>query len=325
MRKNVSSARTGTSRLRPIFRLTISPRLMRFTIVRGETLIRRAASSTLTASSPFIFSSRCRTFALSVSGRSKDCKHFLLTSFSILMYIGSMTPRQMLGADRQRVAAMAAWLNGDQWRDSCYMLPDGSVFPQREPQPVLEQARRWVSDVLAFRWDLQRWREKHSGDWQHINDGFGLYRPSLSLGLGGKPMYWFEHVEAVALPPHWWAFAELVMNPERDRLGRCQRCQRFYVSEGRYKRQRFCSWRCAHAVAASRYVGRRYAAYRQQRLELAQRLLPGWRPRFGDWKAWLVKRAGHSPVSLTRNFLTRCVFQRKLTPPTEPSKKGLQQ
>jgi hypothetical protein len=181
---------------------------------------------------------------------------------------------------------------------------------------VLAQAGRWVSDVLAFQWDLQRWREKHPADWQQINRGLSLYRPSLILGPGGKSMYYFESAhDRDLLPPHWWAFAELMMNPERERLGRCDRCQRFYVSEGRYKRKRFCSRRCAHAVAASRYVGRRYAAYRQRRLALARRLLRRCGPRCGDWKARLVKATRAGPVRLTRNFLTRCELKRELTPP----------
>jgi hypothetical protein len=227
--------------------------------------------------------------------------------------MGAVT--QVLAEWRRRCAAMAAWLNREPW-GRCYTLPDGNLFPQPEPNIVLEEARRWVSDVVDCGWDLQRWREKHSEDWQRLNGGLSLYRPSLILGPRWEPMYFFEPDTGDLLPSHWWAFAELMMNPERERLGRCDRCGRFYVSEGRYRRKRYCSRRCAHAVAANRYLGRRYAAYRERRLALARRLLRRWRPRYGDWKAWLVAQSQSGPARLTRNFLTRCVAKGEITPPS---------
>ncbi len=190
------------------------------------------------------------------------------------------------------------------------------------------RVRQWVGDVVTLGWDLRCWREKHPRDWHEINSCLGLYRPSIAFLHHGEPQYFFEPSDPAALlPMHWWAFAELIMNPERERLGRCDRCGRFYVSLGWYRRKRYCSWGCAHAVAASRYVGRCYGEYRKQRLELARRLLPHWRPCDGDWKAWLVKEAQlvkepqADTVKLTRNFLTRCEFKRELTAPL-PKKEG---
>jgi hypothetical protein len=216
---------------------------------------------------------------------------------------------------------MAAWLNGEHCTLMPYRLLNGHPFPQPEPKEVMRQMRQWVGDVIGLGWDLERWREKYPGGWKEINDGLGVYCPCIALGEHGAPEFHFEEPDyAPLLPSHWWAFVGLIMNPERERLGRCDRCARFYVSLGRYKRKRYCSWDCAHAVAAKRYLGRRYAEYRGERLALARRLLARWRPSDGDWKGWLVRKTQAGTVDLTRNFLTRCVSRQELTAP--PPKKG---
>jgi hypothetical protein len=218
---------------------------------------------------------------------------------------------------RQELAAVTAWLNCDSWYGRMFELPDGWVFPQQETEEFIEPVRVLVSELIALGWDLFQWRERHPKDWDVFERGLRQYRPLPILDSKRRLMLHYEPVGALVLPSLWWVLVFLLMNPEHGRLGRCPRCQRFYVSKRRYVRRRrlYCSRHCAHNAAASQYVGRQHAAYRKKRLALARRLLRRWRPRFGDWKPWLVSKTRGGPVMLTKNFLTRCELRRELFPP----------
>ena len=227
----------------------------------------------------------------------------------------NMRSREKIAAkNRFELAAIAAGLNGDRWHGPLLELPDGNFFPQSDPEEC-QIVKQWAGDLIRLGWDLRRWRDEHEKDWAHFEQGLALYRPEPYLDGAKQLKFQYLPIDTAGtpiLPSRWWVFALLAGNPERERFGRCYRCQRFYVSEGRYTRKRYCSRRCAHNTAASHYGGRHYATLRKQRLAMALRLLPRWRPSFGDWKGWMVREA---KGLLTRNFLTRCELLRQRTPP----------
>src|SRR5262249_21704427 len=103
--------------------------------------------------------------------------------------------------------------------------------------------------------------KRHFGQWQKANPDLdsilqsvesGTHYLLISSGDGrAQPHLRFYHPvrnqEPVQEPVRYacLAFIELVSSPLWDRVGKCDRCGRYYVSEGAYLRKRFCSRSCA--------------------------------------------------------------------------------
>lgn len=208
---------------------------------------------------------------------------------------------------QSRLLPLAGWLNRERWRGGEF-LPDGSSLDLcQEPKEIVERVRQCIVDVIAEKWDIPRWRKAHLADWEELCRCLALYRLVPVLDHNGQLFDYFEPA-ALATPllaPHWWAFYDLLQNPERERLGRCERCQRFYVSSGRYTRKKFCSQQCARYNAATRYKRKLDRKLRESKLRLARRTLHRWKPRHGDWKRWLVRATKHSRTPLTLRFISR--------------------
>ena len=217
---------------------------------------------------------------------------------------------------RKFVEAVTAWLNGDPWNYPTYTLPDGILFPYPEPKEVLDEVKGWVRQLLDLNWDLKRWRESHKGEWEYIERLMRTYYAIPVLTDRNGLMLHFECADSsLPLGPHVWAFLELLMNPERERLGQCDRCRKFYASTGRYRRKKFCSRRCARNETASRYIARKRRELRDGRLALAKRLLSGYTRRCGPWKPWLVLKTKVTKNPLTLTFLSRAVGKGDLASP----------
>jgi hypothetical protein len=214
----------------------------------------------------------------------------------------------------KRLQATREWLNGRTTRYP-YRLPDGSLFPQVELPENRKKVAEWVTGLIEVHWDLSRWRQIDQGvAWADLNEGLGLYRPSLILTGGGNPEYRFDPSDDECLPSYCLLFADLVMNPEHERLGRCARCRRFYVSTGRYLRKKYCNRNCAQKVASTKYILNRKREARERKITLARKLLPRWTLRYGDWKRWLVRAARHEKPRLTLSFVTRAAKRGELVP-----------
>ena len=229
---------------------------------------------------------------------------------------------------REFIETFAAWLNGGRSDQGKYDLEDGTPFPYTATDEVLDQVRGWVRQLISSDWNLEKWREAHWDVWKEIERRLGGYRPApiLVSNRNGLRLDWsfcYERTDSVLpLDPHVWAFIRLVMNPERERLGLCERCNKFYVSKGRYRRKIFCSLHCARNATVSRYMSRRRYKLRQVKINHAKRLLHGYRSSHGDWKRWLSLETKGTEIELTPAFLTRAVSKGDLVNPlTEPGGK----
>jgi hypothetical protein len=190
------------------------------------------------------------------------------------------------------------------------------LFPQPGLREIREEVARWVTGLIEAHWNLFRWRQRDNAAWSELDKGLAQFRPSLVLMGDRRPEYFFVPAdkESPELPSHWFVFVDLLMNPERERLGRCERCRRFYVSSGRYLRKKYCNRNCAQKVASTKYILKRKREERERKITLARKLLARWRPRHGDWKRWLVRAARHEKARLTLSFVTRAAKKGDLVP-----------
>jgi hypothetical protein len=199
-------------------------------------------------------------------------------------------------------------LNDERWDQALYDFPDGTEFPYPGHPEELDQVRGWVCQLLASDWVLERWREGHWKEWKEIERVLRIHRPTPVLVERNQLALQFERADSYTLfVPHVWAFIELLRNPERERLGLCERCNKFYVSKGRYRRKKFCSMRCARNATVSRYIKRRRHELRQAKINHAKRLLSGYKPSHGNWKRWLFLKTEGKKNQLTPAFLSRAV------------------
>lgn len=114
------------------------------------------------------------------------------------------------------------------------------------------------------------------------------------------------------------AFSELASSPLRDRVGKCDRCGRYYVSEGAYLRKRFCSRSCAKSEFAVRATQRRREQETEQkRRAVAQAIhaLETRRRRPVNWKEWVSEQAG-----VTKKWITRAINRGEIRPPETSEK-----
>lgn len=217
----------------------------------------------------------------------------------------------------KRLHATQDWLNGQTRRVLSYHLPDGTLFPQPDLQEFREEVAGWVTSVIRAQWDLAVWKQRdNNAVWNHLNERLGLYRPELVFIGRDKLEYWFRPAddECSMLPSHWFVFADLLMNPEHDRLGRCDRCQKFYVSGGHYQKKRYCTRGCAQKAASTKYIVRRKREERGGKIALAERLLLKWKPRYGNWKRWIIGKARLKKPGLTLAFVTRAANKGDIVP-----------
>ena len=106
-------------------------------------------------------------------------------------------------------------------------------------------------------------------------------------------------------------FLKLAWHPQCDRLGKCQRCGRYFFGR---PGQKCCPRprRCGSYLAAIRATKERWRETRQNMLTRAQEAITQWElgGRRMPWKPWVAKRVGK-----TEKWLTRAVNHEELTPP----------
>jgi len=108
-------------------------------------------------------------------------------------------------------------------------------------------------------------------------------------------------------------FIELVRHPECERLGKCQRCGRYFYG---HRGQKCCPRprRCGSYRAAIEATKRKWRDERQRKLDRAKTEGAEWmrkKPSL-DWKLWVADRIGVTP-----KWVTRAVNSGELTPPGE--------
>jgi hypothetical protein len=170
---------------------------------------------------------------------------------------------------------------------------------------------------------LSRWRLWCLGSGvEEMNE----FVPSLPVGVslwnppertGGKPalVYGIEPTDNWSGAVAALRFALLIASPEGRLLGRCRRCNAYFLNTSGHRNKVFCTPKCARDVCARQAT---QAARQQAHVEKLNRVRracntmkskPGGRV---DWKNWVSKRTG---VSIW--WITRATNRGEIRPPKE--------
>lgn len=119
------------------------------------------------------------------------------------------------------------------------------------------------------------------------------------------------HSEAIRL------FIEIEQHQDRERLGKCLRCGRYFYGR---PRQKSCPRprRCGAFLAATRATKRRLEKERNEKLDVAKRAIADWQIKRSriDWKIYVADRVG-----VTRKWITHAVNRGDLQPPAKSLKR----
>lgn len=183
---------------------------------------------------------------------------------------------------------------------------------------VRERLRGYVDSWLKEERDWNHWADRNQslcaslnrmyGRWRHFIAGAGEARGdgrvvpvpvtqwSLSVDFTSDE----ERIEAIAA----WYFLGIVLTPYRDRIGKCERCHRYFLARYRrldgFAKRRFCGRSCK----AARNTGARRAEIHARKVAAVRSVIAAMPPGTTDWRGYVIM---HVPkrIGLTRNFLTR--------------------
>jgi len=151
----------------------------------------------------------------------------------------------------------------------------------------------------------------------------GSYRVSLFAKAPDKrPSLSIERVfDKTLLTGELYAFdvfLDFILGPYYADLGRCARCQNYFVNTSGRKKRKYCSQLCASFVTAKESTRKRLRAERESKRASVQKALDAFcrRPEAKrsdiDWKKWVANKAG---PEVTTNFVTRLLNEGKLKLP----------
>jgi hypothetical protein len=97
-------------------------------------------------------------------------------------------------------------------------------------------------------------------------------------------------------------FALFITSPNGQLLGRCERCQRYFLNTSGHRNKKYCRPECARDVAARRATKRARRAEHEAKLQRLRRAAAAFheKPPNRDAKEWLAKRAKVSVWFITR-------------------------
>ena len=186
--------------------------------------------------------------------------------------------------------------------------------------------RGFVDGWLAAGRDWQRWVEGNFAVWQAANAELSRWTFVLGADTGGMreaPLIPYlqakmalgasaDLVQGFAI----WYLLGVLLGGDGARVGRCDRCRKYFYSQSRRGNKRYCSRSCNRVAGATRATRLQRAAERRRKLEAARSALKRLPPRRRtSWKQFVVAAAGRSGTILTPNFLTRAVSLGELVAP----------
>jgi hypothetical protein len=131
---------------------------------------------------------------------------------------------------------------------------------------------------------------------------------TLKQSEGEDPEYLYDADRALQL------FMRYITSPLQEQIaGPCahEECGRLFFKRSKHPRK-YCSKRCAAAVAAVPAIMKKRKELRDQKTEVAQRSIEKWKQskRRGDWKRWVERdtsRQRRRELRITTQWLTRAV------------------
>lgn len=88
------------------------------------------------------------------------------------------------------------------------------------------------------------------------------------------------------------------------RIGRCRRCQTYFVNPNGRKDRAYCTALCNRRAAAVRFTRERQNQLHSEKIERARRAYSEWKQRGSgeqDWRGFVVRKTGYTQKFLTRN------------------------
>ncbi len=107
-----------------------------------------------------------------------------------------------------------------------------------------------------------------------------------------------------------YEFADLMENPLRDRLGKCRRCGRYFLSTKGHRNKVYCTQRCGSSATAVESTRRRRRREHEEKLKRARAWLRDLVPGVTQWKEHMARRA-----NVTTRWLARAVNRGELRLP----------
>ena len=186
--------------------------------------------------------------------------------------------------------------------------------------------RHYVDGWLKAERNFGRWRMANpdlDSTLQNVSTGTHYLLISSRDGRAQPHLRFYSPIdnkEPVSEPVRYacLVFTDLASSPLRDRVGKCDRCSRYFVSEGAYLRKRFCSRNCAKSEFALKATQkRREQENEQKRRAVAQAIhaLEKRRRRPLDWKEWVAEQAG-----VTKKWITRAINRGEIRSPETSEK-----
>jgi hypothetical protein len=236
-------------------------------------------------------------------------------------------PEEIKAEEIQKLREIVNVLNGDP--------PELGVLRPDTPfkRAVLSQRREALNKSPQFRL-LRETLESYVGTWLKADRHFGQWEsanprlaqclerevrstPHFLMSIGGDRPYVGRCLprdkRMEVIHRALWDFLDLARSPMRSAIGRCQRCERYYLNWWGHANKVYCSRQCTTRDWAERSTEKRRKQERQRKIDKANR----WLGRFAhlenppsDWKAWLAERSG-----LTQKWITRGVNRGDIHPP----------
>jgi hypothetical protein len=109
-------------------------------------------------------------------------------------------------------------------------------------------------------------------------------------------------------------FTTLVRSPLRERVGKCERCERYFLSNRSYTKKRFCSRSCSSPATATKATQVRRSREREEKLLNVRRVIDNLKLRANDSPDRLERRIA-AQAMVTVKWLTRAVNRGEIALP----------
>jgi hypothetical protein len=191
-------------------------------------------------------------------------------------------------------------------RSGCFRLLRGQT----------EELRTLLDSWMESGNDYGKWKDRHPKLFSQLENTVNSTYYSLQE-LNGEPITARSYVlvdepeRSFCTYDLHWLFLNLLRNPLRNDIAKCDRCGKWFLNCSGHRNKRFCRRRCAVLDAVTRSVKQRRKRERLAKLKRAQVTIRDWtHGRGADWKQWVSARTG-----LSEKFLTRALNRGELESP----------
>lgn len=101
------------------------------------------------------------------------------------------------------------------------------------------------------------------------------------------------------------SFLRVIRSPLFDAIGKCERCDKYYLNNSGHRNKKYCSRPCATRNTALNSVRAKRQEEQEEKIKKARKAIQEFKslnPKATDWKVWVAKRAGVTSKWITQAF-----------------------